>query len=355
MVILSPHDRAIDEAVRTGVRVDDPYGYTRAFSYLPSVGERTWVRDEVARVTDALPVVLDPTAGGGSIPFESVRLGLPTLVNDINPVAALLLRATVEWPAHLGRAVLEEFKKLSAAWREALEKRLSPLFPPARDAITVDITYLWARTVTCPYCDGLIPLSPNWRLAPDGTGVRLHPDTATRRCTFEIVPSAKLQSEGTVTGGDARCPWPACGRIVDGDEVKRQALAGQMGEQLYAVVFKRKVVTKTKTGKERIKWERGYRAPRPEDDNSAFIQQQLADKLPEWEANGIVPTERFPEDGNDLRPIIYGMPLWRDLFGPRQLSPTATEPRSTRSSSQLVRRPNRRRRPCICRSASTRC
>ncbi len=160
--------------------------------------------------------------------------------------------------------------------------------------------YLWARTITCPYCDGLIPLSPNWRLAPDGTGVRLRPDSTRKRCDFEIVRSAKDHSEGTVTGGDAKCPYPGCGRIVDGDEVKRQAQAGGMGEQLYAVVFKRKIVTKTKTGKEKVKWERGYRAPRPEDDNSEFIRQQLDEKLPEWEANGIVPTEAIA-DPDELR------------------------------------------------------
>ena len=64
---------------------------------------------------------------------------------------------------------------------------------------------------------------------------------------------------------------------------------------------------------------RGYRAPRPEDDNSDEIRARLEDKLPEWEAFDIVPNERFPEDGNDTRPIQYGMPLWRDLFSPRQL------------------------------------
>ena len=64
---------------------------------------------------------------------------------------------------------------------------------------------------------------------------------------------------------------------------------------------------------------RGYRAPRPEDDNSAEIRARLDEKLPEWEAFDMVPSERFPEVSNDDRPIQYGMPLWRDLFSPRQL------------------------------------
>ncbi|MEQ1897463.1 MAG: DUF1156 domain-containing protein [Vicinamibacterales bacterium] len=311
--------KAIDQAVRSGQRVENPYDYSRAFGYTPSSEERDWVQHESARAGAAHPLVLDPTAGGGSIPFESVRLGLGTVANDLNPVAALILRATVEWPPTLGYDLLDEFKRLAKEWRAAVETRLAALFPPSPVKDGVDITYLWARTVTCPYCDGLIPLSPNWRLAPDGTGVHVHPDASTKRCTFEIVKNAKNHSDGTVTGGDAKCPYPGCERVVDGDEVKRQAQAGGMGEQLYTVVFKRKIVTKTKTGKERIKWERGYRAPRPEDDNSAYVRQQLDERLPEWEANGVVPTEKFPEDGNDLRPIIYGMPLWRDLFSPRQL------------------------------------
>ncbi len=311
--------KAIDQAVRTGVRVDDPYGYSRAFGHSPSLSEIEWTRSETKRAGVNEPTVLDPTAGGGSVPFEAVRLGATALANDLNPVAALLLKATVEWPAQLGFALLDDFNRLAGRWRSAIQGRLEPLFPPSPIKDGVDLTYLWARTITCPYCDGLIPLSPNWRLAPDGTGVRLQPDTKTRRCTFEIVRKVSDQSEGTMSGGDAKCPYPGCGRIVDGDEVKRQAQAGGMGEQLYTVVFKRKTVTKTKTGKDKIKWERGYRAPRPEDDNSSFIREQLAEKLPEWEANGIIPTERFPLPSNDDRPVQYGMPLWRDLFSPRQL------------------------------------
>jgi putative DNA methylase len=47
-------------------------------------------------------------------------------------------------------------------------------------------------------------------------------------------------------------------------------------------------------------------------------EKRLQQKWPEWEAAGLIPTERFPE-GNDTRPIQYGMPRWCDLFTPRQL------------------------------------
>jgi adenine-specific DNA methylase len=47
---------------------------------------------------------MDPMAGGGSIPFESLRFGLTTYVYEINPVASVILLATLDYPARLGES-----------------------------------------------------------------------------------------------------------------------------------------------------------------------------------------------------------------------------------------------------------
>ena len=176
----------------------------------------------------------------------------------------------------------------------------APTFPKWDLPDRIDLTYLWARTIVCPYCDGLVPLSPNWRLRPMGPGS--DSGLTSHSVRGERVASARLRSFGLRRSGPPErcheatgtCPYPDCGRVIDGDEIKRQAQAGQMGEQLFAVVYKKRVVKILKSGKRgKDKWVRGYRAPRPEDDNVAEIQEKLAEKLPKWEAFDIVPSERI--------------------------------------------------------------
>jgi putative DNA methylase len=90
--------RLMEQAKRTGVRVEDPYGYPRAFSHVPDSADHEWLASFDQRLEMS---VLDPTAGGESVPFEAVRLGLPTFANDLNSVASLIEFATVKWPAEL--------------------------------------------------------------------------------------------------------------------------------------------------------------------------------------------------------------------------------------------------------------
>lgn len=318
---------AMEAAKRAGERIENPYDYNRAFKYSLNTEEKSWLSDAIASQLQAEKaefLVLDPTAGGGSIPFEGARLGLTTLANDLNPVAALVMAATLNWP-NFGGNISAVVTEVAERWRKALDDRLDQWFPQREAPDRFDMTYLWARTITCPYCAGLVPLSPNWRLAPDGTGVRLVPElregpgSSGRICSFEIVGSAAEQSNATVARADGTCPFDDCGRVIDGDEIKRQAQAGQMGEQLYAIVFKRRVKVQTKTGKTRWKWQRGYRAPQLEDNNSAEVSALLAEKLPDWEAFDYVPTEPIPEGAKTDEPKRYGMVRWRDLFSPRQL------------------------------------
>jgi adenine-specific DNA methylase len=323
--------KRIDAAKRKGERFEgEAYTYKRAFTYKPSELEEFWLLEQLQKLGIEKPAVLDPTAGGGSIPFEALRLGCATFANDISPVAVLVQKATYEWPAKYGTAVLEEYKRLADEFVKRREERLAGYYPAEPEPDCISTNYLWARTIHCPYCAGKVPLSPNWKLAPDGTGVKVIPQCGTgpgdphRHCTFEIVPSAKEHSEATVKGGDATCPYPDCGRIIDGDQVKAQAQAGGMGEQLFTVVFKRRLpTTYTKTGKPKAdKWERGYRAPRPEDDNGEAIAAALAEKLPEWEALDLVPNEEVPFgfETNIRWPLhLYGIKRWTQFFSPRQL------------------------------------
>jgi putative DNA methylase len=319
--------KRIDAARRKGERFEgEAYSYSRAFTYVPSSEDRSWAIAERGRLGLREVAVLDPTAGGGAVPLEATRLDLTTFGNDLNPVAGIVERATIEFPWAYGSAVKREFDRLAAAFVVRREERLLPFFPPEPEEDAIPTNFIWARTIRCAHCEGLVPLSPNWRLAPDGTGICLLPQQGTgpgdraRSVRIEIVTKAMDQSGGTVSGGDAICPFNDCGRLISGDHIKAEAQAGRMAEQLCAVVFKRRVETKTKSGKRgKDKWVRGYRAPRPQDEVSERIAAVLAEKLPEWEALDIVPTESVPRGHKTEEPIRYGMVNWRDMFSPRQL------------------------------------
>ena len=320
--------RRIDAARRRGERFEgEAYSYRRAFTHMPTQSDRAFIYSGLARLNLQGVRILDPTAGGGSIPLEAARLGFEALANDLNPVAALIEMATIAYPLKHGPALVDVFQKLAADFAKRRKLRLTQYFPAEPETNCISTNYLWARTIRCPYCEGLVPLSPNWRLATNGTGVRLRPilgtgpGDAVRRCEFMIVKRSIEHSAGTIADGDGTCPFSDCGRVISGDDIKRQAQNGVMGEQLFAVVFKRRVETRTKTGKKgRDKWERGYRAPCAEDENDAEVAAQLAVRMEEWEALNYLPKEPIPDLSNyDRGHRMYGMQNWRDMFSKRNI------------------------------------
>ena len=318
--------RAMDKAKRGGYRISNPYTYDRAFGHRPDSDDRKWLLSQLGAIPDRF-AVLDPTAGGGSIPFEAARLGFASFANDLNPVAVSIIRGTVEDPFRFGSSVQCEFQALAATWRSKIEERLHGFFLQADLPDRVDTTYLWARTVTCPYCEGLVPLSTDWRLAPEGTGVKLvtrqdcsGQGNKGRICSFEIVQTLSEQSEPTVARGDGICPFNDCGRVFKSGEIKRQACEGRMGEQLFAIACKKRIQTTLKSGNAgRDRWIRVYRAPLPTDDNGIQVRSHLGEKLPEWEAFDVVPSERIPAGNKTIEPRRFGMHKWCDMFSPRQL------------------------------------
>ena len=323
--------RRLNIAREKGIRLKTGYSRKRAFTHNSSESERRWLADNSA---SSHSLILDVTAGGGSIPFEAGRLGLRTVANDLNPVASFILRATCQWPQEFGMKLLDAYDVISERFRERVAELLQDVYPeepqPAEKEVKFENSktaraqryvwaYLWARAVFCPSCKGSIPLSPNWRLDAHGTGVKLIPDIATGRCTFAIVDSLAKQSPGTVKNAIATCPFPNCGATTERGYISEEAQAGRLGQQLYCVIYRDEWQTFTKTGKlsKRPKTQRGFRTVTPDEDNTAWVIQRLEQLKSQWDDNDILPSEAVPE-GNDNRPHNYGMSPWRNMFSPRQ-------------------------------------
>lgn len=96
--------------------------------------------------------VMDPMAGGGSIPLEAARLGLNTIAVDYNFVAYLILKGTVEFPAKFGKRLFELAYKEAKDFIQKADAELGRFYGDSDN-------YLIARGIECPNCSGHIPVS----------------------------------------------------------------------------------------------------------------------------------------------------------------------------------------------------
>ncbi len=281
------------------------------------------------------PLVVDPFAGGGSIPLEALRIGCETFASDLNPVACLILKVMLEDIPRHGPGLADEVRKAGAEIKAQAEKELADLYPKDPDGAT-PIAYLWARTVRCeaPNCGAEIPLMRSmWLCRKTNRKSALHPnigedDKNQPSVEFEIF-QPKSDSEvagGTVSRARATC---LCCRAVLPPERVRSQLAAQRGGA--DVVFdgdgnrtsgaRMTAVVTLKPGQPG----RRYRMPTAADYTAVRLaQERVAAILDEWEGGGRqglcpVPDEPLPPIGTlGFRVQRYGMLEWGDLFTARQ-------------------------------------
>lgn len=279
------------------------------------------------------PLVVDPFAGGGSIPLEALRVGCETFASDLNPVARLILRVMLRDLPRRGPTLAEELQRLGAQIRDEAAAALAEYYPDDSDGSS-PFAYLWARTVRCesPNCGAEIPLVKSFWLCSKGNrkrALRYHVKRAADsppEIEFEIF-EPELDSDvpgGTVKRAKAACP--ACHTVLQPERVRAQLTAQRGGaDAIFNAVGQRiggarlLAVVTLKQGEQgrkyRLALESDYAAVCKAKDELAEIADE---KLP----NGLrrVPDEEIPR--TELRRIslpLYGVARFRDMFSARQL------------------------------------
>ena len=281
---------------------------------------------------EEVPLVVDPFAGGGSIPLEALRLGCEAFASDLNPVACLILKVMLEDVPRRGPKLADELRRVGSEIKKQAHKELDQYYLPDSDSAT-PIAYLWARTVTCesPNCGAEIPLARSFWLCKKASRLCAlkyevnRPKGKSPQIEFEVFQpkSEKQVPSGTVARGNATCP--ACERVLPVERVRvqlRQQRGGADtifgndgrrigGARLLAVVTLRDNVSG-----------RHYRVGANRDYEAVLKAQKAVAKLGKErlaDGSSAIPNEPLPErNTNSFRIPNYGMKTWADISTARQ-------------------------------------
>lgn len=307
---------ALLAAKKEGAWVQEGHG-KRAFSNTIPEPDLQNGHQAMQRLWGEEPSVIDPMAGGGSIPLEASRLGLRTLANEYNPVACSILEATVEYPCRFRDRLSERSRVWGLEWQKRFEERMVRFF--AYEGLVAPRDYIYARTVPCPDTEGHppTPLVPDWSLLKPRGGIQLvaEPiviDSNAGKWTIRVREIGKGAGQlrqppsPTYSGGTGVSLFS--GQPIPEDYIKAQARKGELKYALYAVAIK-------PTNKLQFR-------PPEDRDLRALVdaERELERVLPGWLERGIVPTgELSPISNYDRGHRMYGTYRWLDFFTPRQL------------------------------------
>lgn len=295
-------------------------------------------RDILEASGGKVPRILDPFAGGGSIPLEALRLGCETHAVEYNPVAVLILKCTLEYPQKYGRKgkntwgdlksgdlnpLLEDVKKWGEWVLEEAKKEIERFYPKDDDG-SIPVGYIWARTIPCqnPACMAEIPLMRQfWLAKKNNKKVALYPYVDGKEVKFKIVgdgyekmPEGFDPSKGTVSRAIATCP--VCGYTVDDKTTRKLFQEGKAGERMVAVVLHKPGTT----GKRyRLATEKDSEVFR---EAEKYLEEKRQKLMDEWGIDP-VPDEPTPEGkGRGAERAFsvrnYGLNTYGDLFNSRQ-------------------------------------
>jgi adenine-specific DNA methylase len=258
------------------------------------------------------PLVVDPFAGGGSIPLEALRVGADAFASDLNPIPVLLNKVVLEYIPKYGHRLADEVRKWGAWIKAEAEKELVEFYPKDPDGAT-PIAYLWARTIQCegPGCGAEVPILPSRLLEKNGdrsAWINLHGKDKSVTITIHRGSIAELNVKGTAKRGSVTCP--CCGYTTPVTSVREQ-LKNQGG----GVKTARLLAVATSDAKKGI---RDYRLP---DESDYRALAKAAKKITELRKTNpsVFPDETLPLMSGVFNVPLYGHNTWASLYSDRQL------------------------------------
>ncbi len=299
------------ESERKGT-LGEHYGYPRPFTKSPNKNELDDLHDTLREHWGGdLPTVLDPTAGGGVIPFESLRYNLPTIANELNPVPSLILKVILEFAPHVG-SIEQDLIKWGQKINEIAGENTSELFP-SESTDQIVSHYACTYTVDCRECGCDIPLVKKWWLRKNSSssGFAVKPIVSNdgENISYEYVELPKDveksqydPQDGPFSRGGAECL--NCGVVTETEAIKQSLYDDDYNIEVFGV----KYVNKGSGS--------GYRAPTSADQEAIEIAKKRIKS--EYELSSLLDIDRYIGDIHD-RSAIYGVKKWKDGFTPRQI------------------------------------